>query len=215
MAELEEDGNIDAGIFDAGMDGNSANGSDTGYEETTPTEADAEKQERTPARLIPRTPAADFLSMVYGLVGTGLERSGKDIPVGRVLQFQAPIAGNQLDKLIANTWIDRLLQPLVSKADFMETMGSVVAFPLLIGIYERQPESALVLEPIIRQVIMTNLEAMVPVLKEKQKNERKTAKAIADLNDTFGIDKDSDPVDAVLATIFQGLTAEEAEVPTE
>lgn len=215
MPELEEDGNLEAGVFDSGMNGNSANGTDTGYEETTPTETDSEQTERAPVRLIPRTPAADFLSMVYGLVGTGLERSGKDIPVGRVLQFQAPVAGNQLDKLIANTWIDRLIQPLVSKADFMETMGSVVAFPLLIGIYERNPESALVLEPVIRQVIMTNLEALVPVLKEKQKADRKTAKAIADLNDTIGIDKDSDPVDAVLATIFNGLTVEEAEVPTE
>lgn len=210
----EETATLDPSIFDAGMtDESNGNGSD--YVESQPQEQDKDKEERAPVKIVPRANAADFFSLLYGLTGTYLERTGKDIAVGRTLQFQAPLAGNKWDEIIANTWADRIIQPFVRKAEFMETMWSLVAMPVLVGLYERRPETAPMMEPMLREVIMNNLESMVPVLRDKMKQERKTARAVADLNDVLHIDKGDDPVDAVLASIFRPIEGMENEQPPE
>ncbi len=41
------------------------------------------------------------------------------------MQFQSEIAGDVLDRLIAKTWVDRLLQPIASKADNLEAAGAL------------------------------------------------------------------------------------------
>lgn len=208
----EDTADLDPSVFDAGMTDSNGKGDASEYE-TPPVEQDRDdsKDERAPARVIPRANAADFFALIYGLSGTYLERTGKDIAVGRTLQFQAPLAGNKWDEIIANTWADRIIQPFVRKADFMETVWSLVAMPVLVGLYERRPETAPVMEPMLREVIMANLESMVPVLRDKMKQQRKTARAVADLNDVLHIDKDTDPVDAVLSSIFRPVEGAENE----
>lgn len=161
-----------------------------------------EPVERRPIPLFGRTSAADLLAFVWTGIGTGLIQSGADIPVGRVMQFQAPFAGSQLDKLIAGTWIDNLIQPLVRQAGKAEGMGAVIAMPLLVAAYERNPLLEPVVAPILRQVVEYTLVDMAPVLQEKSKKTRRAAKAVSDLSEVFELQAGEDPVDAVLASIF-------------
>lgn len=171
-------------------------------------------KEKAPTVHHARESAKDLITLLYGGFGTALVQTGKDIPVGRVLQFQAPLAGARFDELIANTWLDSLIQPLVRGADKVEGLGSLILFPLLIGAYERNPSIAPVAEGILRQVVRSTLVEMAPILKKREAEDRKAAKAMADLNDVmdFGdMPKGTDPIDAVLAAIFAPIGGEPVE----
>lgn len=149
-----------------------------------------------------RTPLADLLQFGWGGLGTALIQTGADVPVGRVLQFQAPLAAKKLDEFLAGTWIDSLLQPLAKRADAVEGIGVLFAFPIAIAIYERNTELAPVMEPILRQVITATLIDMAPVLKKNAADTRKAAAAIADVTEAFEIPKGGDPIAYVLQSIF-------------
>src|SRR4051812_2318083 len=83
--------------------------------------------ERQPTeRKQPRTPTSSLVTMIVGGAGTALIRSNYDVPVGRVLQFEAPLFGNKVDELIAHTWLDVLLQPIVKQAEKIEGLGAIV-----------------------------------------------------------------------------------------
>lgn len=168
-------------------------------------EEPAENKERPPVIHHARESAKDLITLLYGGLGTALVQTGRDVPVGRVLQFQAPLAGARFDELIANTWLDSLIQPLVRGADKVEGLGSLILFPLLIGAYERNPSIAPVAEGILRQVVRSTLVEMAPILKKRDAEDRKAARAMADLSEVMDLGdlpKGTDPIDAVLAAIF-------------
>lgn len=159
-------------------------------------------REARPRPLAKRTSAASLISMAYAGVGTALIQSQSDIPVGRVLQFQAPLAGNKFDELIAGTWLDTFLQPLVKQADKVEGIGALIMFPLLVGAYERNPAIGTMVEPILREVIRANLVDMAPVIRKRASEEKRAASALGDLGEAMGMEKGADPIDAVLSSIF-------------
>lgn len=167
---------------------------DGGGYETPPSR---ERRPRTGAK---RANAGPILSLLWGGTGTLLERSGADVPVGRTLQFQAPAAGDLLDRLVANTWLDRVLQPLASKADDVEAVGALLAMPVLVAMVERSPALAVTLEPVLREVVAANLLNMAPVVKKKKADEKKLHDIVAELDPELGAA--DDPVGMMLAAIF-------------
>jgi len=190
-----------------------------GNEEQTPQEVykvdeviDPDKQEKAPKqRNKPRSNASSFLTMLWGGVGTVLIKSGSDVPVGRVMQFQAPMAGEKIDQFIANTWLDKIIQPMVKAEEQIEGLGAVVMLPLLIGAYERQPLMADMIEPILREVVSISLIEMAPVIKRKAAKEKAALKALSSVKEGLGVGKDENPIDAILATIFEGFTFDETD----
>jgi hypothetical protein len=165
--------------------------------------ADDGKPDEKPPRIhTKRTPIADLVALAWGGVGTALVQTGADVPVGRVLQFEAPLAGKKIDELIAGTWLDTVLQPFAKQADKIEGLGAIVLFPLLVGAYERNQTIGPMVEPVLRQVVRATLTDMAPMLKKRQTDEKKAAAAIADLNDVFDIEPGEDPIQAILAAIF-------------
>jgi len=187
--------------------------SDDASDEAIPTERvyvdeviDPEKEEKAPTKKAgPRTSASSLITLVWGGMGTMLIRSETDVAVGRVLQFQAPLAGNKIDELIANTWVDTVLQPFVKQAEKVEGLGAIVLFPLLVGAYERNPAIGPMIESILSEVVSETLTAMAPVIKKKQAKEKAAAKSLQGLNEALNIPKDANPIDAVLASIFEGV----------
>lgn len=147
-----------------------------------------------------REPGAAALALGWSGVGTLLIRTQVDVPVGRTLQFQADIAGETLDRLIAHTFLDRLLQPIAKNVGAMEEIGSLIALPMLVGAIERNPEAAPMLEPMLRTAVMANLTQLAPLVKKKKAEEAKFAKAVKDLD--LGLEPGADPVEAVLNAIF-------------
>lgn len=168
-------------------------------------QAAAEEIKPTPVRS--RVGTADLISTIWGGVGTiGLVNTGIDPPVGRMMALQAPLAGAKIDALIANTWIDGLLQPLAQKGDAAADVLAIFAGPLLVAFVERNPDAIPMIEPLLRQVVETSLVEMAPILKKKQRDQRRAAQAMAEVSEAFDIPKDQNVFDSIIGYIFQGAT---------
>ena len=166
---------------------------------------DSRKEEARPDHkaVVKRESAADMLTLMWGGAGAYLVKSRVDVPVGRIMQFQAGLAGNQLDTLFANTVVDKLLlQPLAKAGDKAEGLGAILAGPILIGIYERNPEVGPLLEGLIRAAIETTIVESEPLIRKKNARNRRAAEAMASMASDMGIPKDVDPIDAILHMVF-------------
>ena len=159
-----------------------------------------------------RVKGDDFLSYVAVGAGTLLVNRKIDPPVGRCLQLEAPLIGIQIDKVIAGTFIDKLLQPLFSKGELLEELSAVLALPVLIGLLERKPEwTQILLEP-ISQSLGKVLEETAPLIRKKKTAQRRYARSLSDISDAFDIPRGADPIDAILkGFIFQDMVPEPEE----
>lgn len=158
-----------------------------------------------------RTSAEPILRGGWGLVGAGLIRTGVDIPVGRALQYQAPIAGEVLDRFLAGGWLDRVaLQPLATRSDELELVAALFGFPLAIAAYERAPdEIRVVLEPVIVELVRLHISAMAPVLAKRRKREQELERTLDEMKAAGVIDDELGGVDEVVSAIVNGLFARE------
>lgn len=180
----------------------------TNRAETAPVKVDKPRKVRGR-----RVPTAKAIETIYGGLGFLAYRTGLDRPVGRCLQFQAPAAGEVLEELTRDTFVDVPLQWVASRLDAAEKASALLGLPLLVFLYERASDElrAGVLDPMLRQAIETQLVAMVPVVKKTRKREQEMRDAIAEL----GLVGD-DPVGDVLRMIFtteEPLPAEAAPTP--
>lgn len=157
----------------------------------------------------PRHSTETLFTGVYGMAGTALVHTGSDVPVGRVLMFQAPIAGARIDEIIAGTWLDKLIQPLVAYEDKAKGIGSLLLLPILVGAYERQPTLAgfPMFEQIMRSVVESSLMEMAPVLKKQAADRKRAARTVADiqgLGAELGLEGEAmaDPIGAIIGGFF-------------
>jgi hypothetical protein len=160
-------------------------------------------KETSPAKKIKvgkRASAAETLSDIWGGVGTLAMRQGH-LPLGRCLQFQAPVAGEMLDGAVEGTFIDKtVLQPIVKGRGRFDAIGAVLGPPLIVLAIERNPNNAEMLMPALRASIRSSLPLMVPAIKKVQERERKAAEAAAELFPD--LPPGEDPVDAIITMMF-------------
>lgn len=164
----------------------------------------APKAPAAPRPKVKRVSTEGLWTTAWTGVGAGLVRSGYDVPVGNCLQFQAPIVGGILDEAVEGTLLDTVvLQRLAGSGERLKKVSSVLAMPLLVAMYERNPGAGPVLEPLLRQVIREHIVAMAPVIKKQKRDEENYRKALIDIGmaDEDGTEK-FDPIDAVLEAIF-------------
>lgn len=129
-----------------------------------------------------------------------LAMSTGNVPVGRALQLQAGVAGDVLDNAIAGTKLDKIVQPFIGETDKLRDVGMLVAFPLLVGICQRQPANtatATLLEMVVRQ----NLHALAEGVKRMRAEDRKLADTVETLTG-IGMDLGDNPVHTILSMIF-------------
>lgn len=154
-----------------------------------------------------RKPTDGVWATLWTVIGAGLVRTGADVPVGNCMTFQAPVVGGIFDEAIKGTFIDTLIQPIAGSGDRLKKVSAVVSMPVLVGVMERSPNSAAMLEPLLRQVIREHLTAMAPVIKAQRKQEVEYRKAL----DEMGIEQGEDPVNDVIAAIWSGMPVAEPE----
>lgn len=179
-------------------------------DETKPKTTPGERKPRTAAARSAgkREPGAWLYALLYGGVGQVLARSSDELlPVARVLQWNAPVAGRAFDELFAGSLVDRaIVQPLSSRRDKAEAVGNVVGLPLVIYMLTTRPELWPTLEPMARQLFYANLAAMAPVIKERQASEKEMRKVLAELADAGMIERDEagnvPDADALFQSIF-------------
>ena len=154
-----------------------------------------------------RKPTDGVWATLWSVIGAGLIRTGADVPVGNCMTFQAPVVGGIFDEAIKGTFVDTLIQPIAGSGDRLKKVSAVVSMPVLVGVMERSPNSAAMLEPLLRQVIREHLTAMAPVIKAQRRQEVEYRKAL----DEMGIEQGEDPVDDVIAAIWSGQPTAEPE----
>lgn len=157
-----------------------------------------ERKPQRPARR--RVSTAKVLGEGWGAIGFGLARFGVDEPVGRVMQFQGPAAGEVLEGLTKGTPFDRPAQYVAQRAEEVGAAKNLFELPLLVFMYQRAtPDLAQMLAPMLRAAIQRNFVAMVPVVRKQREEEARWREAVAEL----GLEGD-DPVGDMLAAIFGG-----------
>lgn len=179
-------------------------------ETTPPTKSDFKEDKYSPPKRGRESGEKIFGAALIG-VGAILVNRRIDPPVGRVLQFESPLAAKKIDDAIAGTIIDRLLQPLFRKSDDIEGLGAVLGLPILVGIYERRPEMAPVLEPMLYEVMGVMMDQLAPVMRKEKTKQRRTARSLADMSETFNLPPGTkDPIAAILGGfIFQDMVPPE------
>lgn len=155
---------------------------------------------KAPPRTATRVNTSDIGSLVWGGIGSGLVRTGLDVPVGRCMRFQAPMAGAILDEWWARTWFDRIvLQRIAPRMDDTEKLGALLLLPVLVAVAERSPEGQ-AFGPVLGAVIQANLVHMAPVVKKQRADAEKLRKAMVDLD--MGLPEGVDPIQAIADMLF-------------
>jgi len=174
------------------------------------------KVKQSPARVGRRASAADTLADVWSGMGSLAIRTGQHAPLGRCLQFQAPVAGEMLDEAVKGSFVDKLLlQPVVKARGRFDLLGAVMGPPLIVLAIERNPQQIDVLMPMLRSSVRASLPLMVPAIKKVQEKERKAAEAAAELFPD--LPPGEDPVDGIIAMMFADWVpqAPQAQQPEE
>ena len=125
-----------------------------------PKEPESAPKQRAPRRVArpprlshARKPLGSALGQGVSLLGVGLQMSGRDVPVGRALMFEGPVAGDKLDAILAGTFIDRMLQPLARAGGSAKDLGSILALPIIVGVIERRPNLWPMLQGVLASLV--------------------------------------------------------------
>lgn len=162
-------------------------------------------EDKKPDKHAVRVSGQSMFANLSFFVGGQLIGRKIDPPVGRVIQFQAPLAAQKIDQAIAYSWIDRLLQPIFRAFDSVEGMGAL-GLPILIGALERKPEWAPMLEQPIRELVGITIDEVVPIMRKAKTQRRTKVRSLGDISDVFqDLPRGVDPVDAFMAFIFQDV----------
>lgn len=170
------------------------------------------------ATVLPEAPArrknaSEFVSDIVGMLGTMIENI--DVPVGRALQLEAPIAGPVLDRVIAGGRIDKVVQRGMAGKDRYEGAASVLAMPVLIALAEHAPEMRKTIYPLLRAAMSENLIGLVGALKQKRAKEAAVAHAVEELRsldpelEELFASSNADPIDVLIRSLGFGPVTEE------
>lgn len=152
--------------------------------------ASSRKRASTPAKpASPRTPKPTITKRLDAseIVGFFVGGIGQAMVMGRLgpqstalaLQWEAPIAGKVLDNMAKGTVVDRVaLQPAARAMETSKAAGSVLTFPLMLGLYEMMPQMRPVLDIPLRIAAGQILREMVPILEAQEKEDAKLDEAL-------------------------------------
>lgn len=131
----------------------------------------------------------------WGLGGYAISEKGDQalVPVGRMMQLQAPAAGKHIAAIIEKTPILGWLKPLEKSGGIIGEISALIMPPLLVGIISSKPELQGIARPIITAL-------MVPIAKDIVQAQKEQATAISSVSD---IDEETvEAVQALISMIF-------------
>lgn len=102
-----------------------------------------------------------------------------NVPVARVLDMQAPVAGLILENNLKGSVVDRILQPLARVEERGEVAFALLGPPVLVAAITARPQMAGVLIPILRESLKTWLDVAGPSMKIVEERE-------ADFEEKYG-----------------------------
>jgi hypothetical protein len=170
--------------------------------EGSPTSPRRERKPRQPRQrttTAKRESLAEGLSILYGAGGTIAAYMG-EVPLGRAMQMQAPMAGRELDKLVRESDAAyAILSPFLSarKVAALEAFS----FPIEVFLYDHYPTARPMITPLLRRDLIKMAKSLA---KEQAKIEDELRELMETDEDLAGM------VDGLFAAIFGAEGAPEA-----
>lgn len=141
-----------------------------------------------------RVSIENIVTAGWGLGAMALAQSPRALPMARVLDMQAPVAGIVVEDIAKGTIIDRLLQPLARGGESAEKAMGLLGPPIIVGIMTARPELYPVLRGPLKLSMMTWMEISGPAMDKAQKR-------AADWSERFGhVDLDA-MIDGLFADV--------------
>lgn len=113
------------------------------------------------------------------------------LPVARVLEMQAPVAGIVVDDMARGTAADAILQPFARAGEKGEKAMALIGPPLLVGAVCSNPSLYPVVKPMLKTSIMLWMEVSEPAMKKAQQRAKR-------FEDKFG----GTDIDAMIDALF-------------
>ena len=132
----------------------------------------ATKAPRGAARRGPRESTETLVQGVWTIASNLLGGAGF-VPLARVLELQAPVAGAILDKDIRGTKVDTLLQPIARLTNKTSNIGTLVALPLFVQVASMRPELYPALRPHMENMMYKWMELAGPEMEKRAKRMEK------------------------------------------
>lgn len=149
----------------------------------------------------PRVPVDELIAGVYR-AGAGI--LGPMLPAtARMLKIQSATAGILLDPIVRDTIADRFLQPLARTSAGAEAVAVLVGPPLIVAAIETSPERAVILMPVLRELLVRMCKIAGPGMREAMARQEEA-------EEQFGMTVDM--ILATLAATLPGPQEEEAAV---
>lgn len=158
-----------------------------------------------------------------GVNGLGWIVGRADPPVGQAVKLEAIGAGPIIDRLVAGTLFDKILQPIIGDSERWKDLGILFALPGTVWWIERHPDQAKDFDPYLRELVLQNAVSMARAIKNQRVKAKERMEAIKILETELLDDlpqemKGVDPVGAILYQIFsagKGTNNGAARQPTE
>lgn len=120
-----------------------------------------------------------LIGMAYGYLGAGVEMlapAPAGAPVGRVMQFQAPLAGKQIHEALSHVPVYKRVTALSGGDSPFGELAALLAGPIIAGVMATNPAAAEMLVPLF----MASLQSSAV---EMAKQQRASRDALAEVNE--------------------------------
>jgi len=131
--------------------------------------APAKPRGRRPAK--PRVPVDKLISMGWRFLAQMAQPI--NLPVARILDMQAPVAGLILEDTVKGTIVDRLLQPIARAESGGEKVFALLGPPMLVAAITAKPQLYPVLRAPLRESLRLWIDIAGPKLDELKEQEDK------------------------------------------
>jgi hypothetical protein len=113
-----------------------------------------------------------------------------NLPVGRILAMQSPVAGAIIEDVIVGTPVDKILQPIARFEEKGELAFALIGPPMIVAAITARPNMAPILIPMLKDALRTWITVAGPKLKKIEEQDKK-------FNEEYGVD-----IDAMIEMLF-------------
>jgi hypothetical protein len=165
-----------------------------------------QRKPKTPKPKVHRKPISieNLISSGWALGAMALARSPSAIPVARILDMQAPIAGVVVEDMTKGTAIHRLLEPLARAGEKGEKAFALLGPPILVGVMTARPEMFPVLKPVLKMSMMSWLQVAGPATDTITARAQKFSQDFGDLD-----------LDGIIDSLWAGIPQATADPAAE
>jgi hypothetical protein len=129
-----------------------------------------------------RVSIADVVSQAWGFGAMMLGKNSQTLPMARVLQMQAPVAGVLVNDMAKDTVVDRLLQPVARMGQSGQKAVALFGPPVLVGAIMQKPQLYPVLKPALAMSLMTWIEISEPAMRKAEKRAKEFAEKFGEID---------------------------------